>query len=245
MWSPLRRSGENRAVQASKVLACGSCGRGFSHHRRRRAGRGPSTTCPPGGAPSAGCAPPESLWEGLTRVRWRAPCSAGGLGSLGWGLLCFGSRGDGPPGLTGIGCRDASAWRFLGSGPWCGVRLRGPKGSACKFRLETCTRPLSFRPPAPARGRLGCDELWLAAFGGCLAAAEAAAVPRCGFRFCGGFWQRRRQWRQRQQQGRSGSLYQCGRAWWVRWGRRLLRRRTRCRRPWTYPWCTAGPQVRC
>ena len=118
----------------------GSCGGGLlSHSRRRRAGRGPSTACPPGGAPSSGCVPPESLWEGLTRVRWRAPCPAGGLGSRGGGLLCFGSRGDGPPGLTGIGCRDALAWRFLGPGPWCGVRLRGPKGSACPKGIGSST----------------------------------------------------------------------------------------------------------
>ena len=62
--------------------------------------------------------------------------------TLGGGLLCCGSRGDGPPGLTGIGCRDALAWRSLGPGPWCGVCLRGPKGSASKSRLETARRPL-------------------------------------------------------------------------------------------------------
>ena len=61
------------------------------------------------------------------------------------GLLCCGSRGDGPPGLTGIGCRDALAWRFLGPGPWCGVCLRGPEGSACKFELEA--KPRGVSPP--------------------------------------------------------------------------------------------------
>ena len=58
-------SGENRAVQASKVFACGGRAAGvLSHCRRRRAGRGPSTACLPGGAPSSGLAPPRACGGG-------------------------------------------------------------------------------------------------------------------------------------------------------------------------------------
>ena len=51
---------------------------GLLHCRRHRAGRGPSTACLPGGAPSSGLAPPP-------RLRWRVSCSAGGPGSWFWG----------------------------------------------------------------------------------------------------------------------------------------------------------------